>query len=44
MYSIASSDSGHKAKDNLKYATNRVLTGFASCILKRRRIFLIYHC
>jgi hypothetical protein len=41
MYSISSSDFGHKAEDNLKCAANGVLTGFVLCILKRRRTFSI---
>ena len=35
MYSTSSSNTGHKAEDYLKFAVNGVLTGFASCILKR---------
>jgi hypothetical protein len=41
MYPILLSDSGHKSKDNLKCATNGVLTSFALCILKRRITFSI---
>jgi hypothetical protein len=35
MYSISSSDSGHKAVDNLKCASNGVFTDFTLCILKQ---------
>jgi hypothetical protein len=41
MYLISSFEAGHKSKDNLKCGANGVLTGFASCILKRRRTFSI---
>ncbi|CAN1729048.1 hypothetical protein LINPERHAP1_LOCUS469 [Linum perenne] len=44
MYAISSSDCGQPSDDSLKCAAKGVLTGFASCMLKRRRTFSIYLC